>query len=143
MSKRNRQLSPRNQPFADCVRFRPSALEGEYTSFFRSFSTKSRRTVFRANAKALKDGAPEITAEHILHGLSAEDPQPFAVVAPGRPNLVNEITQGLAVHTSVLQTKNRREALQLPDVAKEVIRVAARERARGSGIVRSELSISY
>jgi len=99
-------------------------------TFFDSFSTKARRTVFRANAKALKDGAPEITAEHILYGLLGEDPRLFALVAPGRPNLVNEITQRLAVDTNASQAKKRNEALQLSDGAKEIIRVAAREKER-------------
>ncbi|MGH9736331.1 MAG: Clp protease N-terminal domain-containing protein [Candidatus Acidiferrales bacterium] len=100
------------------------------TSFSDSFSPKARRAVFRANAKALKEGAPEITAEHILYGLLGEDPQLFALVAPDRPNLVNEITQSLAADMNVSQAQKRKEALQLSDRAKEVIRVAAREHER-------------
>lgn len=118
---------PTYQEFAlDCGRF----LRWPRMNFFDSFSAKARRTVFRANAKALKDGAPEITAEHILHGLLGEDPQLFALVAPGRPNLVNEITQSLAADTNVSQAKKRNAALQLSDRAKEIIRVAAREKER-------------
>lgn len=99
-------------------------------SFFDSFSTKARRTVFRANAKALRAEAPEITEEHILSGLLDEDPQLFAVIAPGRPDLVNQIGQCLTTSTRVSHPEKRNEGLQLSDRAKEVIRVAARETER-------------
>jgi ATP-dependent Clp protease ATP-binding subunit ClpA len=65
-----------------------------------------------------------------LYGLLGEDPQLFALVARGRPNLIPEIKQGLTAHTNVSQPKRRNEALQLSDRAKEIIRVAAREKER-------------
>lgn len=99
-------------------------------SFYDSFSMNARRTVFRANAKALKDGAAEITPEHILHGLLHEDPQLFAIVAPGHPNIVIEVTQSLATHKNASSDKKRSEPLELSDRAKEIIHVSARERDR-------------
>lgn len=86
--------------------------------------------MFRANARALKDGSLEITPEHILYGLLDEDPQLFSIVVPSCPNIVSDITQRLAAHTSAPQSRDEDEPLQLSDPAKEIIRVAAREKER-------------
>ncbi|MGH9864369.1 MAG: Clp protease N-terminal domain-containing protein, partial [Candidatus Acidiferrales bacterium] len=72
----------------------------------------------------------EVSAEHILLGVLREDPQLFVLLAPANANLVGEIEESLATNAKASVTETRKQVLRLSKNAKEIIRVAARERVR-------------
>jgi ATP-dependent Clp protease ATP-binding subunit ClpA len=99
-------------------------------SLFDSFSQRARRVIFRANSRALQQGAHEIAAEHILYGVLQEDPQLFALLADNNPRLASEIEVNLISDVEVSKPAVRTGDMQLSELAKEIIRVAAREKGR-------------
>ena len=97
--------------------------------------------MFWANSQALKEAASQITPEHILRGVLKEDPQLFALIIPQNPKVANELERNLAGAmpsaneslksiTRLPAAKERDEGLRLSESAKEILRVAARERLR-------------
>lgn len=99
-------------------------------SFYPSFSQRSRRVIFWANSRALKEGAAEITAEHILYGILQEDPKLFTLLAPENPNLASQIEESLIAKGEVSEPRARAEVLRLSESAKEIIRVAVSEKEK-------------
>jgi ATP-dependent Clp protease ATP-binding subunit ClpA len=99
-------------------------------SFFNSFSQRARRAVFWANSRAVQEDASEITAEHILYGVLQEDPQLFALLAPENPKLASQIEESLVANGEVSKPRARTEVLRLSEPAKEIIRIAVREKER-------------
>ncbi len=99
-------------------------------SLFDSFSQRSRRVVFWANSRALHEGAAEITAEHILCGLLQEDPKLFTLLAPENPQLASQIEGSLIAKGEVSKPRAQTDVLRLSESAKEIIRVAAREKEK-------------
>jgi hypothetical protein len=100
-------------------------------SFFGSFSARAKRAIFRAHWQANKEGAQQITPEHILSGLLKEDPDLFVVVMPQNPNAVTELEGQVAADGGIRTTKKLPgESLPLSDRAKEVVFVSSEERKR-------------
>jgi ATP-dependent Clp protease ATP-binding subunit ClpA len=100
-------------------------------SYFGSFSPRARRTIFLAHCVAKKEGADEITPEHILSALLREDPALFAIVMPQNPNPANDLKELLAPDGSVqTQGKHNREHPPLSVSAKEVVFVSSEVRKR-------------
>jgi ATP-dependent Clp protease ATP-binding subunit ClpC len=99
-------------------------------SLFQSFSQRARRVIFWANSRALQEGAHEIAAEHILYGVLQEDPQLFALLAPNNPQLARQIEGSLISNGEVSKPPVRTDVLRMSELAKEIIRVAAREKGR-------------
>jgi ATP-dependent Clp protease ATP-binding subunit ClpA len=86
--------------------------------------------VFWANSRALHEGAAEITAEHILYGLLQEDPKLFTLLAPENPQLASQIEGSLIAKGEVSKPRAQTDVLRLSESAKEIIRVAVREKER-------------
>jgi ClpA/ClpB-like protein len=100
-------------------------------SLFGSFSMRAKRAIFLAHYRALKEGTREITPEHILTGLLKEDPELFALVMPGRPNLANELEHLLAADGETETTERiEGEELYLSAGSKEVVVAASEEQER-------------
>lgn len=99
-------------------------------SLFDSFSQRSRRAVFWANSRALHEGATQVTAEHILYGLLQEDPKLFTLLAPENPQLASQIEGSLIAKGEVSKPRAQTDVLRLSESAKEIIRVAAREKEK-------------
>lgn len=95
-----------------------------------SFSQRARRAVFRAHSRALQEDASEITAEHILYGVLQEDPELFTLLVPENPKLASQIEESLVANGEVSKPRARTEVLRLSESAKEIIRVAVREKDR-------------
>lgn len=99
-------------------------------SLFDSFSQRSRRVVFWAHSRALHESAAEITPEHILCGLLQEDPKLFTLLAPENPQLASQIEGSLVAKGEVSKPRVQTDVLRLSESAKEIIRVAAREKEK-------------
>jgi hypothetical protein len=100
-------------------------------SYFDWFSARARRAIFLAHRQAIKEGAQEITPEHILSALLAEDPELFAIVLPQNPNAVGELQGNLtAVGRARTAEKVNGGNLPLSARAKEVVFASWEERKR-------------
>ena len=95
-------------------------------SYFASFSPRAKRAIFLANWQAKKEGAREITPEHILSALLKEDPELFATVLPEHPDVAKELACLLASDGSTrMKEKYDGESLPLSAGAKEVVFVSS------------------
>jgi ATP-dependent Clp protease ATP-binding subunit ClpA len=100
-------------------------------SFYGSFSTRARRTIFLAHSRALAVGAQEITPEHILSALLKEDPNLFGLLLPDKTNAANEIERLLAAPGKANTTgKSGGDTFVLSVSSKEVVFTASEERKR-------------
>jgi hypothetical protein len=100
-------------------------------SLFESYSPRARRTIFLAHLQAHKEGAREITPEHILYALLKEDSELFAILIPEYPNPANELEGSLVVEgRSQPIGKNNKGKLPLSPRSKEIVWVAAKEQER-------------
>src|SRR5438552_15562755 len=100
-------------------------------SYFGLFSPRAKRVIFLANWQAKKEGAREITPEHILSALLKEDPELFAIVTPQHPNAAKEVADLLGTDGRIRETdKQSGESLSLSAGAKEVVLMSSEELAR-------------
>jgi ATP-dependent Clp protease ATP-binding subunit ClpA len=99
-------------------------------TLFQRYSTRARRVIFWAHLIARKEQAQEITSEHILRGILKEDPDLFAIVAPGATDLANQIERVLASMAVEQTARKELESPPLSASAKVVVAGAGREQKR-------------
>jgi ATP-dependent Clp protease ATP-binding subunit ClpA len=91
-------------------------------ALFKFYSTRARRAIFFAHWQAKKEGAKEITPEHILSGLLKEDPGLFAILMPKHVSAAKELETQLTVGSSGGTTDAPyQESLPLSPGAKKVV----------------------
>jgi ATP-dependent Clp protease ATP-binding subunit ClpC len=100
------------------------------TDLFDRFSEPAKVLIFFAVYIANDDRASCITPEHILHALIHKDPQVFANVAPNIPELLDKLKAELCSESPAPFSQEKLKTLPLSEPAKDIIRMADKQRAR-------------